>query len=55
MRMKTKQALAALLILASGFEMVLAGTEEEAVKEVLKAYEEAWSRHDAEAVASFLF
>jgi uncharacterized protein (TIGR02246 family) len=55
MKMKTKRALAALLMLASCFETVLAGTEEEAVKDVLKAYEEAWSRHDAEAVASFYF
>jgi uncharacterized protein (TIGR02246 family) len=55
MRMKTKQALAALLILVSWSATVLAGTAEEAVKEVLRAYEEAWSRHDAEAVASFYF
>jgi uncharacterized protein (TIGR02246 family) len=55
MRLKTMQAFAAVLILASWSEAVLAGTEEDAVKESLKAYEEAWSRHDAEAVASFYF
>lgn len=55
MRMKTKQAFAALLILVSCFKTVLAGTDEEAVKQVLETYEEAWSRHDAEAVAGFYF
>lgn len=55
MKMKAKQVLATLLILVSWSATVLAGTEEQAVKEVLKAYEEAWSRHDAEAVASFYF
>lgn len=53
--MKTKPAIAVLLILASWSGTILAGTEEEAVKDVLKAYEEAWSRHDGEAVASFYF
>lgn len=53
--MKTKQAMAAFLILASWSGSILAGAEEEAVKDVLKAYEEAWSRHDGEAVASFYF
>src|SRR6266540_3006348 len=32
-----------------------AGTEEEAVTKVLQAYEEAWSRHDAHAVAGFYY
>lgn len=53
--MKTKQAMAAFLILASWSGSILAGAEEEAVKDVLKAYEEAWSRHDGDAVASFYF
>jgi uncharacterized protein (TIGR02246 family) len=53
--MNTKHALAALLILVSWSGTVLAGTQAEAIKEVLKAYEEAWSQHDAEAVASFYF
>ena len=55
MRLNTMQAFAAVLILVSWSGTILAGTEEEAVKEVLKGYEEAWSRHDAEAVASFYF
>jgi uncharacterized protein (TIGR02246 family) len=53
--MKTKRAIAILLILASWSGTILAGAQEEAVKDVLKAYEEAWSRHDGEAVASFYF
>jgi uncharacterized protein (TIGR02246 family) len=53
--MKTKQAIAILLILASWSGTILAGAEEEAVKDALKAYEEAWSRHDGEAVAGFYF
>jgi uncharacterized protein (TIGR02246 family) len=32
-----------------------AGTEEESVKDALQAYEAAWSRHDARAVASFYY
>src|SRR4249920_2386269 len=53
--MKTKQAIAILLILATWAGTSLAEAEEEAVKNALKAYEEAWSRQDAEAVASFYF
>ena len=53
--MKTKVVLATFLVLASWSGNILAGAEEEAVKDVLKAYEEAWSRHDGEAVAGFYF
>jgi uncharacterized protein (TIGR02246 family) len=53
--MTTKQALVALLILVSFSGTVLSGTGEEAVKQVLTAYEEAWGQHNAEAVASFYF
>jgi uncharacterized protein (TIGR02246 family) len=53
--MKTTLVIAILLILASWAGTILAGPEEEAVKDVLKAYEEAWSRHDGAAVASFYF
>ena len=55
MGVKTKQAIMTLLILAVWPGLALPGAEEEAVKDVLKAYEEAWSRHDGEAVASFYF
>jgi uncharacterized protein (TIGR02246 family) len=44
-----------LLVLASWPGMVSAGAPEEAVKDVLQAYEQAWSRHDAGAVAGFYF
>jgi uncharacterized protein (TIGR02246 family) len=53
--MKTLQAIIALLILAVWSATAAAGAEEETVKEVLTAYEEAWSRHDGEAVAGFYF
>ena len=54
MRLRTMQAIAVVLILAFWSGPIPAGAErEEAVKDVLKAYEEAWSRHDGEAVASF--
>jgi uncharacterized protein (TIGR02246 family) len=53
--MKTKQAIAILLLVASWSGPLLAGREEESVKDLLKAYEEAWSRHDGEAVAGFYF
>jgi uncharacterized protein (TIGR02246 family) len=33
----------------------LAETEEEAVAKVLQAYEDAWGRHDAHAIASFYY
>jgi uncharacterized protein (TIGR02246 family) len=33
----------------------LAADEERAVQEVLQAYEQAWSRHDAHAVAGFYY
>lgn len=49
------QAIAILLILAFWSGPTLAGAEEQAVKDVLTAYEEAWSQHDGEAVASFYF
>ena len=53
--MKTKQATAIVLILATWSGTILAGPEEAAVKNTLKAYEEAWSQHDGETVASFYF
>lgn len=53
--MRTTRAIAILLIVAFWSGTILAAPEEEAVKDVLKAYEEAWSRHDGEAVASFYF
>jgi uncharacterized protein (TIGR02246 family) len=55
MRMKRNRVLAALLMLVSWSATVPAGTQEEGVKQVLKAYEDAWSQHDAQAVASFYF
>jgi len=33
----------------------VAATDEDAVKDVLARYEEAWSRHDGEAVAGFYY
>ena len=33
----------------------VAGNEEDAVRQALAAYEQAWSRHDAHAVAAFYF
>jgi uncharacterized protein (TIGR02246 family) len=53
--MKLKQTIALLLVLATWCGTVLANADEDAVKDVLRAYEEAWSRHDAEAVASFYY
>ena len=41
------------VILACGCAPTLAGEEEQAVKKVMEAYEQAWSRHDGGAVASF--
>jgi len=53
--MKLKQTTAILLVLATWCGTVLANADEDAVKDVLKAYEEAWSRHDGEAVANFYY
>jgi uncharacterized protein (TIGR02246 family) len=53
--MKVGLTLAVLVVLATGCGTVLADAEQDAVKEVLKAYEEAWSRHDGEAVAGFYY
>ena len=53
--MKPRQTIAVLLVLAAWCGTILAGTEEDAVKDVLTAYEEAWSRHDGEAVAVFYY
>jgi len=53
--MKLRQALAALLVFATWVGTALAGTEEDAVKDALKAYEQAWSQHDGQAVASFYY
>jgi len=52
---KTARVMALLPILVLWSGAILAGPEEEAVKDVLEAYEKAWSRHDAEAVAGFYF
>jgi uncharacterized protein (TIGR02246 family) len=53
--MRLKQTIAILLVLAPWCGAVLANADEDAVKDVLKAYEEAWSRHDGEAVANFYY
>jgi uncharacterized protein (TIGR02246 family) len=45
----------AIWLLAAWCASVWAGAEEESVKDLLKAYEAAWSRHDAQAVASFYY
>jgi uncharacterized protein (TIGR02246 family) len=41
------------ILIAFGWGQALATGEERAVEEVLQAYEQAWSRHDGPAVASF--
>ena len=41
------------VILACGCASAFAGEEERAIKKVMEAYEQAWSRHDGGAVASF--
>ena len=53
--MKLQQTIAILLLLATWCGTALADTDQDAVIDVLKAYEEAWSRHDAEAVADFYY
>jgi len=53
--MKPKQTIAILLLLATWCGTVLANADEDAVKDVLRAYEEAWSRHDEQAVAGFYY
>jgi uncharacterized protein (TIGR02246 family) len=42
-------------LLAVWCGIVAAGTEEDSVKDALKRYEDAWSRHDGQAVASFYY
>jgi uncharacterized protein (TIGR02246 family) len=42
-------------ILLAGCGNVLAAGEERAIEDVLQAYEQAWSGHDAHAVASFYY
>jgi uncharacterized protein (TIGR02246 family) len=53
--MKLKQTIAVLLVLATWCGTVLANADEDAVKDVLRAYEDAWSRHDGEAIANFYY
>ena len=42
-------------VAAAAFCANAAAGEEEAVRQTLRAYEQAWSRHDAHAVAEFYF
>ena len=51
--MTIKQRIAVFLVLASWCASALAAPEEVALKNVLEAYEQAWSQHDAIAIASF--
>ena len=53
--MKLKQTIALILVLATWCGTVLANADEDAVKDVLRAYEDAWSRHDGEAIANFYY
>jgi ketosteroid isomerase-like protein len=53
--MKKKLVIWSLLILVLWSAKLQAETGEDAVKTMLNAYEDAWSRHDGDAVASFYF
>ena len=53
--MTTKQGIAAFLVLASWCATALAGADEVDVQNLLDAYEQAWSQHDAIAIASFYY
>lgn len=48
-------AAAALLLLICSLESARAADDVQTVKETLRAYEQAWSRHDGRAVASFYY
>src|SRR5689334_24442952 len=52
---KLAQLLAGVLWVASCGAGGMAAAEEDDVKAVLQAYEAAWSRHDADAVAAFYY
>jgi len=43
------------ILLVFGCGQALAAGEEQAVEKLLRAYEQAWSRHDGRAVASFYY
>jgi uncharacterized protein (TIGR02246 family) len=44
-----------LLLLGSSWQVAFAADEQSAVERTLRAYEEAWSHHDAQAIASFYY
>ncbi len=42
-----------LVLVGAGCELAVAANEQSAVERTLRAYEEAWSHHDAQAIATF--